>query len=111
MLSPIKDLRLGKNMKQSELAAAVGVSVATISNWERGVYEPDQNSLMRLSEMFSVSVDYLIGNDSEQQKKPIGTATPNEPDPLDAELRSAFYSLSPDDQQFFLDMMRRRVEP
>lgn len=110
MLSPIKDLRLGKNMKQSELAVALGVSVATISNWERGVYEPDQNSLLRLSEMFNVTVDYLIGNESEQQKKPIEANVPDEllNSPIKLEALSVFSSLSAEDQQLFIELMRSR---
>jgi len=62
MLSPIRALRIQNNMTQEDLANHLGVSVATISNWERNVYEPDHSNLVQLSKLFNVSVDYLLGS-------------------------------------------------
>ena len=57
-------LRKDKVMKQAELAQIMGVSQATISNWESGVHEPDSEQLMRLAGIFAVSTDFLLGHDA-----------------------------------------------
>jgi transcriptional regulator with XRE-family HTH domain len=36
--SPLKKLREQAGLSQEELARRIGVSVKTVSNWERGVY-------------------------------------------------------------------------
>ena len=58
----IKELRLKKNWKQSELAHMLQISQNTLSYWEQGKYQPDIETLKKLAEIFLVSVDYLIGH-------------------------------------------------
>ena len=60
-MNRLKQLREQKGMKQSELAAMFGVSQATLSNWERGVHDPDNNDLIKLAEILGCSTDYLLG--------------------------------------------------
>lgn len=70
----IKVLRNNNNYTQEDLAEKLNVSRQTISKWELGTSEPDLNMIIRLSELFSVSTDYLImGSDfvaSENEVKP-----------------------------------------
>jgi transcriptional regulator with XRE-family HTH domain len=47
----IREARRRLNLKQSELAEALGVSQATISKWEQGVQRPDLSAMMKLAEM------------------------------------------------------------
>lgn len=61
MPNRIKMLREQEGLKQSDLAVLLNVSQATLSNWECGRYEPDQDSLKILSKRFDVSIDYLLG--------------------------------------------------
>lgn len=56
----LKLLRKGKNMQQKELAVLLKVSTATVSNYENDVHFPDEASLHKLSDIFGVSVDYLM---------------------------------------------------
>lgn len=58
----IKELRLKKELKQIELAQIIGMSQSSLSGYETGKIEPDQETLMRLSKYFDVSIDYLLGN-------------------------------------------------
>lgn len=51
--------RLG--LTQLELADRIGVSVNAVSAWENGSFEPNSNSLKKLSQLFSCSTDYLLG--------------------------------------------------
>ncbi|MBR7116156.1 MAG: helix-turn-helix transcriptional regulator [Clostridia bacterium] len=47
-------------MRQSDLAAAVGIDQRTISNYETGKTNPDSDALIRLANFFGVSIDYLV---------------------------------------------------
>lgn len=60
-MNNIKLLRLESSLSQRELAEFLNVSQATLSNWECGRYEPDQDDLKALSQKFGVSIDYLLG--------------------------------------------------
>lgn len=54
-------LRLENKMTQTELANKIGVVKGTIANYESGLRKPDNDKLIALSEVFGVSVDYLLG--------------------------------------------------
>ena len=60
MMNAIKKLRQEKNMSQKELANKLQVAQNTLSYWESGKYEPDIDTIIKLSEIFNVSIDYLI---------------------------------------------------
>ncbi len=57
----LKELRLEKNLGQTELASAIGVSKGIISLWENGLREPNMYSLIVLSQFFNISIDELVG--------------------------------------------------
>ena len=61
MSNRIKDLREDRDMRQSDLANAVGIDQRTISNYETGKTNPDSESLIKLADFFGVSIDYLVG--------------------------------------------------
>ena len=54
------ELRKEKNMSQEDLANELIVSRQSISKWEIGTSMPDIQNLIRLSELFDVSLDYLL---------------------------------------------------
>lgn len=60
--SRIKMLREEKEITQKEFALILHVSPQAVSNWERAVSPPDLENLMRISRLFSVSVDELLDN-------------------------------------------------
>jgi len=62
-MNKLKKMRGEKGLKQAELAEMLGVSQATLSNWERGVHDPDTAQLKELSRIFSVSTDFLLGHE------------------------------------------------
>ena len=61
----IKELRIGVGLKQKDLAEQVNRSQSCICDWENGRREPSVSDLIKLSELFECSVDYIIGNNSE----------------------------------------------
>lgn len=64
----IKELRNKMGLTQAELAERSGFTPQTVSNWEGGTREPDIDTLVKLSSLFSVSLDYLISG-KEQEKE------------------------------------------
>mgnify|MGYP002799344249 CR=1 FL=1 len=61
----IKLLRSEKGLKQSELAEILKTTQSTISKYECNEVEPDIDSLVKLSDFFGCSVDYLLGRERE----------------------------------------------
>ncbi len=57
----IKKHRMRLNLTQAQLAEKLIVSSQAISNWERGITPPDLQNLCKLSALFHVSVDTLVG--------------------------------------------------
>ena len=54
-------LRKERNISQTELGKAIGVSARAISYWEQGINEPKATYIAKLAEYFGVSSDYLLG--------------------------------------------------
>lgn len=65
--SRLRSLRTAQGSVQSELAALLGVSLASYSAYEGG-REPEYSKLVTLAEYFGVSTDYLLG--ASKLKKP-----------------------------------------
>ncbi|HPE69175.1 MAG TPA: LexA family transcriptional regulator [Thermotogota bacterium] len=63
----LKQLREEKNIKQKDLARWLDVDPSTVSAYERGTRSPSRTILQRLSELFQVSVDALLGQSLQQQ--------------------------------------------
>lgn len=63
----IRELRIGSNMTQMELADSMGVSVQAVSNWERGNSMPDISKLGELASLFHCSIDELLGESRNTQ--------------------------------------------
>ena len=62
----IKRLRNSKNITQEQLSAAMNVSCAAVSKWERGETYPDITLLQPLAYFFGVTLDELMGYDQEK---------------------------------------------
>ena len=60
----LRFFRESKNLKQSDLAALLSVSVKTISHWETGYSEPSILQLTQLADIFEVSLDELVGRNN-----------------------------------------------
>jgi len=51
------------DMTQKELAIHLQIADSTLSYWEMGKYEPDNETLLKLSRFFRVPIDYILGGD------------------------------------------------
>ncbi|MCL2861587.1 MAG: helix-turn-helix domain-containing protein [Firmicutes bacterium] len=57
----LKELRLEKELLQSDVAKAMHVTYNTIGNWERDYSSPSIYELIELANFFEVTTDYLLG--------------------------------------------------
>lgn len=64
----LKKLRDQNNYSQIYVANKIGVKNNTLSGYESGRREPDLNTLVRLADLYDVSVDYLLGRDIHIEK-------------------------------------------
>ena len=65
----IISLRKKAGWSQEELAEKMGVSRQAISKWEGALSVPDMNRILKLSELFDVSTDYLLRDEMEEEEK------------------------------------------
>lgn len=59
----IKRLRKNKGLTQQEIADLVHVNRVTYTNWEKGKREPSFENLVKLADLFDVSLDCLFGRE------------------------------------------------
>ena len=60
------NLRKGKGVSQEQLAEVLGLARQTISKWELNQSTPDLQYIIKLSEFFQVSTDYLLKGEAEK---------------------------------------------
>lgn len=66
----IIDLRKKNGWSQEELASQLGVSRQSVSKWESGQSIPDLDRILKMSDIFGVSTDYLLKDDVEPADTP-----------------------------------------
>lgn len=57
----ITEMRTAYGWSQVDLAKRLGVVKQTVSNWENENIQPSIEMLIRLSKLFGVTTDYLLG--------------------------------------------------
>lgn len=62
----IKNARIKANLTQEQAAEALGVSRQTISNWENEKTYPDIVSVVKMSDLYDISLDRLL-----KEEKPV----------------------------------------
>lgn len=67
----IKKLRRERDMTQEQLAENLGISAASVSQWECGKTAPDISQLPVLANIFEVTTDHLLGVDVDSKEQEI----------------------------------------
>jgi len=95
----LAELRKSRNLTQAEFAKIFNIATGTIGMWESGKREPNYEMIVKIADYFDVSVDYLLGRDSDS---PI----PEEPDELLFALYGETKELSKEDRQKILEFAK-----
>ncbi len=64
----LNKVRMEKGQSKKKISLFLKVSQKTITSWEKGRTVPNANQIVKLSELYNVRVDYLIG--LETKKRP-----------------------------------------
>lgn len=56
----LQDLRKKANYSQEQVADLLGISRQAISKWESGQGKPELDNIIKLTEIYNVSADYII---------------------------------------------------
>ena len=57
----LRQERILNGYNQTYIAKYMNVSQVSVSNWERGLKEPDYQTLIDLAKLFNKSTDYMLG--------------------------------------------------
>ena len=66
----LKRLRMGKEWTQGQVSKKLGVDSQRISKYERGILYPTTETIIKIADLFDISLDYLI---RDGQKDPAPT--------------------------------------
>ena len=64
----IKSARKKSGLTQEQSAEALNISRQTLSNWENGKTYPDIISVIKMSDLYSVSLDYLLKEETSMKQ-------------------------------------------
>lgn len=67
----LKTLRTERNMTQTDVAHALGVTTQAVSRWESQTTLPDITLLVPIAEFYGVTTDHLLGHDIKEKEKEI----------------------------------------
>ena len=62
----LKKLRTDKHLTQAQVAERGGVPASMVSRYETDIRLPSYDVMMRLADLFGVSVDYLLGREEKR---------------------------------------------
>lgn len=79
MFFKIKEARQLAKLTQKELAARIGVSAGTLSDYENGNHDPKSDYLSKIADECGVTVDFLLGR--EEEKTPPSPDKPDQEEP------------------------------
>ncbi|WP_040952929.1 helix-turn-helix domain-containing protein [Gorillibacterium massiliense] len=57
-----------RSMTQEDLSAKLGITRAALSHYEKNRREPDSDTLNKIADFFSISIDYLLGRTDEPNR-------------------------------------------
>lgn len=98
------NLRERKGWSKTEAAKRLNIATSTYSGYEYGHRKPDNDTLVRISKLYNVTTDYLLGND-------IAAKDPS--DDFDAfmfEDKEAFDALPDDVKQELIKEINDKIE-
>lgn len=80
MKNRLKELRHEKNLSQTDIAKALGVTRQAISLYEKGDREPKIDTWQKLADFFKVPTEYLMGITNDRVTLTVNDLNPAEED-------------------------------
>ena len=86
-------LRDEKNLKDSDVAKATGITKSTFSDWKSGRSKPKNDKLQKIADYFGVTIGYLTTGKDDTEKKEV-TLTPRDERDIAKDLDNIMEKLS-----------------
>lgn len=93
----LRELRIEHKLTQADIGKLLGVGKTSVSGYELGDRDPSSDALIKLSNYFGVSTDYLLGVSKERN---------NSEDLLAAHLDKDYKNLSADERDQIKNFIR-----
>ena len=111
----LRNLRKSRSMLQSDVAKKLNVSTSAVGMWEQGRSQPDAWCIKQLANMFDVTTDYLLDNNSansnNDNKELLETISTDLSDPLNKALYSNASELkNAKDKQIVLNIIESFIK-
>lgn len=103
--SRLKKARERKRYTQMQVASILGISNGTLSGYERNYRDPDTDTLIKLSELYDVELNWLLGKDNKNKKESAYALSENEFEMIIKEVEDK-YKVNLRDDPFVLNTMR-----
>lgn len=100
-MNRIKELRIEKGLLQSDIAKYIKKSERIVGFYESGERDPNTDTLLKLSELFDVSIDYILGKSNFKNYKKI------ELDAIDVAFAKGIKELTKENQQTLKNLMEK----
>jgi methanogenic corrinoid protein MtbC1 len=100
----LRELRMGRSLRQKDLAVALGLAQTTIANYEQKLRFPDEPTLVKIADFFSVSLDELMGRSEGQ----VATAVASDATGLTVPPRSTGVEVFPAPAREFYHLLREK---
>ncbi len=98
-MNRIKELRNEKSLLQSDVAEFIGKSERIVGFYEKGERDPNTDTLIKLSELFDVSIDYILGKSDIRNSKKVNL------DEIDIAFASGIKGLNKENQETLKNIM------
>lgn len=101
----LRQLRLEKKLKQTEVAEMLSCSQGVYSRYESGEREPPFDIITRLADIYGVTVDYLLG-----REKPLISAQEKAPRAIDEQIMKELEGMDAEQCREVLNFIRFRKQ-
>lgn len=88
----LKELRIKKGCKQSEIAVLLKITPQAYQRYEYGVSEPNADGFMLLADFYDVPIDYLFGREHKSKQDSIAQLSDAE---AEKRILQAYFQLDP----------------
>lgn len=89
-------LQKRSGMNQKDLTSLLGISSSAFTEWNKGKTKPGLKPLVKFSEHFNVSLDWLVFGDESENSKVKNISELFFTNPLEEELINKFRALPPE---------------
>lgn len=99
-MTRLRECRENAKLSQKYVALTLGIAPPSVANWERGKTNPTHENIMKLADLYGVSVDYLLGRTDEPRTDDLSIKD------IDFALSGEIRDLTDDEKQDILDYVR-----